>query len=280
MCKNNLRIFLFVLLLVILPACQRQPKLGIDVPIRILPLGDSITEGVCDIPENCIIPAPPDDPKTPTTYNPSGLEACSWSMNPNNPKIVSYRAFLRDELVAKGYKLTYVGSVEVIPGLAHEGHTGWTIADLDYCVQNADWLQKAQPDMILLHIGTNDVLWNHTPDQIEADLSQLVKHIYAKLPKTTSVIIAQIIPTASGITSFYVDLSAPATTIIAQYNARISGAIDQLRKEGMNISYVDMSGTVQKDNDLASDGIHPISTTYERMANIWFDKITEILTQK
>jgi len=240
-------------------------------------MGDGLTEGVCDSAKNCNAP----EFESPTGgFGPAiGLAACSWSLNKYNQEEVGYRAFLRDKLVAKGIKMVYVGSVSVVEGLAYEGHSLFTINDVDYCVQNADWLQKAQPHIILLHIGTNDVGWGHAPDKIAADLRKLLEHIYNQLPKTTYVVVAQIIPMWSQAQEVWVKLPTLANNIIDPYNAKIPGVVDQFRAEGKNVLYVDMSGVIRSDSDLY-DGITPIPAAYERMADVWFNKIVEILTQR
>lgn len=261
-------------LLFLLIACQQQPKLGIDTPVRIMPLGDSITEGLCDSQANCNIP----EIKRPTDRLGDAM-ACNWSLNSVNPKASGYRAFLSEKLLAEGYQFAYVGSVSVVEGMTHEGHSGWTINDLDYCIQNADWLQDANPDIILLHIGTNDIIWAREPDMVATDLSVLLKHIYEILPKKTYVIVAQIISAKSKSRQGYVPLPAEANELIADYNAKIPGVVDQFNKEGMNVSYVDMGSVINSDADLDYLGLHPNATASERMAVVWFDKIKEILTK-
>jgi hypothetical protein len=98
--------------------------------LRIMPLGDSITEGFCDKPSSCNWP---EEIKVP--LDGFGNEACKEATNYDNPEEKSYRAVLKDKLVAKGINMTYVGSVSVVKGLAHEGHSGFTLFDIDYCIK-------------------------------------------------------------------------------------------------------------------------------------------------
>jgi lysophospholipase L1-like esterase len=265
-------------IMLVLAACTTtstpSTRLGTDVPVRIMPMGDSITEGLCDAPENCNTP----DVKSPSDG--SGIAACSWALNYDNPKALGYRAFLRDKLIAKGFQATYVGSVSVVNGLAHEGHSAWTISDLDYCVQNADWLQKAQPQIILLHIGTNDGKSSETLDIMVADLNQLLKHIYDKLPATTEVIVAQVIPARKDVYRDTKDTSRVLLNdFLAPYNAKIPGVVDEIRASGKHVSYVNMSGVIQSDTDFDGMGLHPNKVASERMADVWLGKIVEILEQ-
>ena len=265
-----------VLLLVSCAAPPAQTEMdspeGIDDSyVRIMPLGDSTTEGFCDTKSTCYST----EFKRPTGN--SGLDACAWSQNPLNPKAVGYRAFLRDKLSAAGIRATFVGSVSVVEGLAHEGHSGFLIRDLDYCIQNAEWLEQAKPDVILLHTGTNDAGWAHKPDEMIADLRLLLEHIYAHLPESTHVIVAQVMPVRSDVRKGYVVLPEPGNDTLAEYNALIPDVILEFQDLGYKISYVDMWGVVQSDAEFDSFGINPRVPVYERMAEVWFAQIVEIL---
>src|SRR5256885_14756200 len=83
-------------------------------PVRVMPLGDSITFGV-------------------------GSSTGS-----------SYRAALWDRLVGQaGYAVDYVGSQRsgALPDTDNEGHSGWRI---DQIASNVDgWLATYQPDVVL-----------------------------------------------------------------------------------------------------------------------------------
>ena len=80
-----------------------------------------------------------------------------------NLSVGGYRAFLEDQLAAGGYSFDFVGSlVEGPPSLAdkdHEGHGGLRIDQIGAQVQA--WLGAADPDVVLLMIGTNDITQNY-----------------------------------------------------------------------------------------------------------------------
>lgn len=238
--------------------------MGVDVPLRIMPLGDSITEGLCDTNDNCKVPS---IWLIPTMGD--GVEACSWAANSYNPEAVGYRAFLRDMIISKGLDMVYVGSVEVVEGLAHEGHSGWKIQDLDYCIQNGDWLENALPNVILLHIGTNDAAERRKPEDMANDLQNLLEHIYAKVPDTTEVIVAQIIPARQGWMN----------DIIIPYNELVGVVVEMMISEGKHVSIVEMTGVIQSETDLDGFGHHPNVIASERMARVWFAKILELIGQ-
>ncbi|BEL04587.1 SGNH/GDSL hydrolase family protein [Actinoplanes sichuanensis] len=127
---------------------------------RVMPLGDSITEG---------------------TQIPGG-----------------YRIGLWQRLVAAGYRTDFVGSQFNGPAALgdhdHQGHPGWRIDQIDANV--AGWLRATTPRTVLLHIGTNDILQNYNVSGAPSRLSALIDRITATVP-SADVFVATIIPLAN-----------------------------------------------------------------------------------
>ncbi|WP_426502373.1 ricin-type beta-trefoil lectin domain protein [Dactylosporangium sp. McL0621] len=128
--------------------------------VRVMPLGDSITEG---------------------TQVPGG-----------------YRIGLWQRLAAGGYRIDFVGSQFNGPSSLgdhdHEGHPGWRIDQVDANI--AGWLRTSGPRTVLLHLGTNDVLQNYNVSGAPGRLSTLIDHITAAAPDA-DVFVATIIPLAN-----------------------------------------------------------------------------------
>jgi lysophospholipase L1-like esterase len=128
--------------------------------VRVMPLGDSITEG---------------------TQVPGG-----------------YRIGLWQRMAGAGYRVDLVGSQFNGPaGLGdhdHEGHPGWRIDQIDANI--AGWLQATTPRTVLLHIGTNDVLQNYNLATAPNRLSTLIDRITTAAP-SADVFVATIIPLSS-----------------------------------------------------------------------------------
>ncbi len=166
-----------------------------------------------------------------------------------------YRRLLGTLLVNDGYHIEFVGSLKsgtgVIPDPDNEGHFGWTILQIKTGIDTKGWLETYQPDLILLHIGTNDM---HMPDPAAAPdrLSALLDDILGRRPKTR-IIVAQIIPFRPG--------PDPAHEA---YNAAIPGIV---AARGARVSLVDMQ-TILTPADYA-DGIHPNASGYDEMARAW-----------
>ncbi|WP_163568056.1 SGNH/GDSL hydrolase family protein [Fodinicola feengrottensis] len=107
---------------------------------------------------------------------------------------------------------------------AHEGHPDWTIAQLD--AQLAGWLTTYQPDVILLHAGTDDIAGHSTAEQAAAALSTLVGHIVAARP-TAQVFVGTLLATPN-------DVLNPQ---FVQFNKAVPGIV---ASKGRNIHLVDM----------------------------------------
>lgn len=127
---------------------------------RVMPLGDSITEG---------------------TQVPGG-----------------YRIGLWQRTATAGYRVDLVGSQFNGPAALgdhdHEGHPGWRIDQIDANI--GGWLRNTTPRTVLLHIGTNDVLQNYNVAGAPGRLSTLLDHIAAAAP-TADVFVATLIPLAN-----------------------------------------------------------------------------------
>src|SRR4051794_8266874 len=120
--------------------------IGAAAPVRIMALGDSITYGL-------------------------GSQTRS-----------SYRVDLQQRLALAGLAVDFVGSRQSGAGvdLDNEGHGGWTIRQIAARVDG--WLATYQPDVVLLHIGTNDLAFDDDVAHAPERLSALVDRIRAARP--------------------------------------------------------------------------------------------------
>ena len=139
-----------------------------------------------------------------------------------------YRDPLYHDLTAAGFKFTLVGIANTDSTAAltaasdayHSGFGGWSIQDLNNNLSGSDapiyggdsnqggyiltggggtGRSALTPDIILLEIGTNDLL--HASQTINQDLLTLVSHIHVLTPNTT-ILIAGITPiNSSGFTA-------------------------------------------------------------------------------
>ena len=213
-------------------------------PIRIMPLGDSITRG------------------------------SSVSMQDNN-YIVGYRQNLYLDLINGGYDVDFVGSMNsgslAQPefDIDHEGHGGWCA---DGCVSTKgdildnvyNFLTSNPADIILLHIGTNDISAGH---ENAAEVGAILDEIYRYNPDII-VVLAKIINRT--------DSKAIQTT---QYNNAL-GALAESRAEYGNTLYlVDMEHALNYSSDM-DDALHPNATGYAKMADVWLTALEPLLSRQ
>jgi hypothetical protein len=148
-------------LCVLLLLCGLWLVLPAADPVTIMPLGDSITQG--------------------------------------NKTQDSYRRPLFHKLKDAGYSFRFVGSEKSnFTGAPphpdfqqdNEGHYGWKITDV---LPKLDgWLGQNNPDIVLLHLGTNDNGQpNRTPDAILADIESMIDIMRKHNPKV-KVLLAQL----------------------------------------------------------------------------------------
>lgn len=199
---------------------------------------------------------------------------------------VSYRKALWDLIVAGEYDIDFVGSLNsgsavfgALEPADHEGHAGWR----DDEILNGrpsepekgkliEWLINHQPDIVLVHIGTNGLETN--PDDVKAILD--VIDVYSP---DVWVVLARII-NRSCITDDPPCSTGLTTTL---FNDNIEAmAQDRIDNLGDKIIVVDMENgsgidyLPYPDGDMW-DNLHPFETGYSKMADLWFTALEQIL---
>jgi lysophospholipase L1-like esterase len=133
-----------------------------QTPVRIMPLGDSIT----------------------------AAPGC-------------WRAYLWNRLQTAGFtNIDFVGGVNngdgCGPGFTydfdHEGHSGFSITGIADQNQLPPWLTAARPDVVVVHLGTNDMWGGFIPLQNKITaLTKLIGQMRANNPNM-KIVVAKIIP--------------------------------------------------------------------------------------
>jgi lysophospholipase L1-like esterase len=196
-------------------------------------------------------------------------DSITWDWHYNDGRTDAYRHGYRNYLWYKlqdtGYEVDFVGSKNnggaINPKFDgnNEGYTGYTtykIADLVY-----NRLQRYTPDIILLHIGTNDSL-NHSSSDLSG-LESILDEIdrYEKTyHREVKVILARIVPLPK------------MGSWVSTYNQNLDSLTAERIKNGDDIVVVNMNVVTS-----LIDGIHPTSSGYQQMANIWFGALKELL---
>ncbi|MUL38125.1 SGNH/GDSL hydrolase family protein [Gloeocapsopsis dulcis] len=215
-------------------------------PLKIMLLGDSITYGVKGISDRD-----------------SG----------------GYRPELWQKFVADALPVKFVGSrsegPDTLGDKTHESHPGWTIKQIAASID--DWLNIAQPNLILLMIGTNDTSRSSLRTMIE-DFSNLIDKITACCPHV-QLLVASIPPIHPAAKPAIRSLRA------MYFNAAIPSIVSSKIAQGKKIHFVDMRSLSIQDltSSLSLDldrGVHPNSQGYHKIANFWHDAVLKVISDR
>lgn len=216
-----------------LPATVSDVVAG-KVALRIMPLGDSITQGYRD----------------------------------------SYRRPLWLALTRAGIDADFVGSMNRGYGKEsldedfdrdHEGHWGWRA---DQVLAHIDkWAVQARPDIVLMHLGTNDIGVgqdiDHTAEEI-ARIIQSLRHHNSGI----HILLAAIIPMDHN----------RVTRRIERFNAALAALASAIDTPGSRVVLVDQFSGFDAERD-TYDGTHPNQTGNNKIADKWFVAIKTLLQQ-
>jgi lysophospholipase L1-like esterase len=225
-------------------------------PCKILPFGDSITEGV------------------------------------KSSDDAGYRSQIFKLIVAAKQKVTFVGSLtngptqvsgQTFPRM-HEGHAGWTI-DPGYSEFSGyggisslvpSPALNGGPHIVLLHIGANDLFPTKDGAGMATRLDALVEKIAQDAPSAL-VVLAQITPVGSTNSGHTQAEVAAANAAQMTYNSKIPAIIQSHVARGQHVIGVDMSKMPL--SDLTTASVHPNDQGYAYMAGIWYAAIKGLLPQ-
>ena len=195
-----------------------------------------------------------------------------------------YRGPLFADVVAAGQKVTFTGSLSNGPSTVsgqsfpkkNEGHSGWGISEVNpnsggsagiITVIPSPALASGSggvPNIILLHIGTNDQ-GTLSATQMTSDLGGLIDKVTTNAPNAL-LVLAQIIPLGYGTNS-----------VIKAYNQALPGLVQQRVAAGKHIILVDMFTGFTTSTMIGSDSVHPNSAGYKFMADHWYAAIKDLL---
>jgi lysophospholipase L1-like esterase len=187
-----------------------------------------------------------------------------------------WRAYLWNKLQTNGYtNIDFVGSVDSGGcSLAFdsncEGHGGIAATGMANNNQLPPWLDAAKPDIVLMHLGTNDMWGSFIPlaDKLTA-FTTLVGQMRANNPNM-KIIVAQIIPMSASACS-----TCPADVVTL--NNAIPGWAAGLTTSTSPIVVVDQWTGFNADTDTL-DGVHPNDAGDQKMSEKWYPALAAFLS--
>ncbi|MBD3289895.1 DUF4038 domain-containing protein, partial [candidate division KSB1 bacterium] len=234
-----------------------EPAFG---QLKIMPLGDSITQGELQIFNS--------DP--PKAYHSNErligprADGALGILETNG----GYRIPLTQILADAGWDLDMVGERD-FGGGNHEGYPGYMTSDIIPLLP--DILDANNPDIVLLHIGTNDLPFPIDADSCFQNIRIIIDMIHEFNP-TVKVILAQIIPCLQN-----TDLGVRRYPAIIELNE----LLPRIAASRSYVSLIDMwTPFTEYDNwehELMSSTWHPNDAGYQLMAETWAAKLQQIV---
>ena len=244
-------------------AVPLQAQQTAQAPLRVLPLGDSITAGI---------------------------------IAGGRPGTGGYRTLLERLLSQLPRKAVLVGSRDdMSPDMTDPWHDGWP----GYVIRNTSpgapgelygglakqVVEQTHPDIVLLMVGTNDFLryeathGSYSVDEMVHSMDLLLRDIYAAAPKT-HVIVGAIVDSPKVDACYVERFDTGHSTCDTGAHPSLAGLVTQYAARGYAISYASgLLHAVPRDLAHFPDGIHPVDGPqgYDAIARIWFDSIQGVL---
>lgn len=161
----------------------------------------------------------------------------------------------------------------------HAGYSGFTIKQqypipswgengLLERLQSKNAVSQAQPDIVLLIIGTNDMTANRNLNDCEQDLHTLVDYILGDMPEDGVVFMGSIPEfTAYG----------GNAQRVGNYNNTVKNVAESY---GDRVRFADVHGCLNGMADMSDDDLHPSGAGYEKMGKFWAEVIEEYLAER
>lgn len=204
-----------------------------------------------------------------------------------------YRTFLCNKLEENGLSqyVDFVGSKKggECYDNEHEGYTGFSIDNIQESITGGRMgisnlmpkrIEKFQPDVVTLMIGTNDILSHYELDKAGERLEALLDKAFEKMPEGSTLFLATL-PDMDASDNTYIDKDTYTVEYmdqcIADYNEKVKALVEKKQGEGKNIVLADVHSALTKED--LYDGVHPNEEGYKKLADFWYDIITGYITE-
>jgi len=153
----------------------------------------------------------------------------------------------------------------------HEGHWGWSTDQILYGLPDkrderlSEWLKTYTPDIALIHLGTNDVLQSESAFSTTNELREIIKTL-RKDNQQVIVLLAKLIPV----------LDARMKPPVDELNARFDMIAIEMSTSTSPIIVVDQNSGLNAATDMY-DWLHPNGSGDLKMAAKWFDALQDVL---
>lgn len=197
------------------------------------------------------------------------------SITQANTMTDSYRRPLWRDLADVGFDVDFVGSLNTnfdgpTPNpdfdLDHEGHWGWRADQFLAADRLPQWALAQQPDVALIHLGTNDVRVGQDTASTIDELRQIIEILRGVNPGVV-VFLARVIPSTQ-----------PWASGLESLNSEIPNLVASMDTAASPVLIVDQFAGFDASID-TYDGVHPNLAGETKMAAKWFAALAPQLNE-
>lgn len=221
----------------------------------------------------------------------------------------SYRKFLYNELTKKGYSIDMTGSksswgvskyADSETGEEFEydddntGYSGYSIKS--YSGRNGIYETLVEtnclsqnPDVVILQIGTNNIIDNHDSSENARDISELMTYILDNIPEKSMLFVTSIPnldPNRSEVYDWFGnyrhsadwqtqysddEVEIAVAEAVRVYNNELKTQIKE--RDDSRLIFADINSVITDVKTQLADGVHPNNTGYSLMGKYWAEKI-------
>ena len=130
------------------------------------------------------------------------------------------------------------------------------------------WLSRTNPDIVMMHLGTNDVWSNRSPQEITTAFSKLVDQMRAS-KSSMKILVAKIIPMNPS------NCGECGQRVIA-LNSEIGSWAAGKTTASSSITVVD-AWTGFNTASMTGDGVHPNEAGNRKLADAWYQPLASAI---
>lgn len=258
-----------------------------EQPVRIMAIGDSITDGYIDGNNGY---------RKYFCYEMQQKAFTNFDMVGCNNNWTNEATYLY-----QGHTITYDPAHAGFSGYTIESYPGRngiyeTIFNMEYSSEygSGNMIAAYDPDIIMLQIGTNDIL-DAKSEGIQERLEKLVDAVLEEMQGTEDMLFLASIPDidvsvrydwlSAYYTMYQLDyytdpegLTAKVQECLDEYNEIVKQVVAEKQAEGKRIRFADIHSTVDMKTGLY-DGVHPNENGYACMGAYWSEQVYAYLSE-
>ena len=228
----------------------------------------------------------------------------------------SYRKFLYHGLTQKGYNIDMIGSKSGLEGKYTDETTGesWEYDDDNigysaYAIKSYrgrngiyETLKETNclsqnPDIVILQIGTNNVIDKHDQAENSKDFETLIDYILQNIPENSVLFVTTIPPLDPNRQEVYSwfsnyrhssdwqktysdeEVQKNVEAFLKYYNSDITSRVNLRREKGQNIRAANANSAITDVKSQLMDGVHPNNKGYKLIGEYWIEVIGEYIKE-